>query len=222
MGRRALRKLDPTLDLSSFLFDPETIAAPFDAATFFGRVAPLEIEVGSGKGLFMQSACTAFPDRNFLGIEIVRKYAAHCAGRLAKRDLTNGKMLGGDAIKFFIEKLTDGCADAVHVYFPDPWWKKRHHKRRVMNEVFSRQIERVLRPGGELHFWTDVEEYYLGTLELLAAETKLIGPIEVSERSAEHDLDYRTHFERRMRKHSLPVYRSRYQTPSTENPGVAS
>ena len=61
---------------------------------------------------------------------------------------------------------------AVHVYFPDPWWKKRHHKRRVMTEQSVKDIERILTPSGTLHFWTDVEEYFHGTLELLAAHTR--------------------------------------------------
>lgn len=208
MGRRALRKLDPALDLTGFLFDLESLPKPFDAVALFGRDAPLEIEVGSGKGLFLQTATEVCPDHDFFGIELAHKYARHCAARLAKKRLTNGKVLSGDAIRFFHEWLPDRCAAAVHVYFPDPWWKKRHHKRRVMNEPFVQQIERVLKLDGKLHFWTDVEEYFQATLELLAAKTSLHGPEPELERPAEHPLDYRTHFERRMRLNALPVYRS--------------
>ena len=70
---------------------------------------------------------------------------------------------------------------------------------------------RTLQTGGKLHFWTDVEEYFRGTLELLANCTLLAGPLDVPERPAEHDLDFRTHFERRMRLHGEPVYRSEYE-----------
>ncbi len=190
MGRRALRKLATELDLSSWLYTLESpaLTRPFDPAPFFPQPGPLEIEVGSGKGLFLQTACESQPERNFWGIELAKKYAAHCAARLAKRQLTNGRMLSGDAIRFFEEWLGDASVDAVHVYFPDPWWKKRHHKRRVMNESFVRQIERVLRPGGRLHFWTDVEEYFQGTLEILREHTALCGPLPVPERQAEHRL----------------------------------
>jgi tRNA (guanine-N7-)-methyltransferase len=101
----------------------------------------------------------------------------------------------------------------VHVYFPDPWWKARHKKRRVMNEAFVREVERTLMPGGTLHFWTDVEEYFATTLELLAASTGLNGPLPVAEQPAQHDLDYRTHFERRMRLHGETVHRAEFRKP---------
>lgn len=211
MGRRALKSVDPALDLSDFLFTLDELPAPLVAHEFFGRTAPLEIEVGSGKGLFMQTACESQPERNFLGIEMARKYARHAAGRLAKRELANGKMISGDGLRLFREFLTDESVDAVHVYFPDPWWKDRHRKRRVMKPDFLRDIQRVLIPGGSLHFWTDVEEYFRTTLDLIAAEVSLEGPLPVTERPAEHDLDYRTHFERRMRMHGEPVYRSEFR-----------
>jgi tRNA (guanine-N7-)-methyltransferase len=120
-------------------------------------------------------------------------------------------MVHGDAQRLFAELLTDGSLAAVHVYFPDPWWKKRHQKRRVLNERFVRDVERKLEPGGALHYWTDVRERFDATLELIADETRLVGPLDVAERPAEHSLDYRTHFERRTRLANLPVYRAEFQ-----------
>jgi tRNA (guanine-N7-)-methyltransferase len=210
MGRRALRPIDPTLDLSRHLFVLEELAPAWDAAALFGREAPLEIEVGSGKGLFLSAAAAGDPQANFLGIEIMAKYARFAAARLAQRELANARMMHGDAQHFFKAWLGDACLRAVHVYFPDPWWKARHKKRRVMNEPFLRDVERTLVPGGRLHFWTDVEEYFNTSLELLAATTGLAGPYEVAEQPADHDLDYRTHFERRMRLHAAPVYRAEF------------
>lgn len=90
--------------------------------------------------------------------------------------------MSGDALRLLTEVIPDNALAAVHVYFPDPWWKKKHHKRRVFRSSFVRDIERVLVQGGSLHFWTDVEEYFRESLELLAAETKLVGPLEVAER----------------------------------------
>lgn len=211
MARRALRKIDPALDLARHFKLPAELPRPWDAAALFECAAPLEVEVGSGKGLFMLSAATNNPAHNFLGIEIATKYARFAAARLAKAGLANAVMVHGDAQPIFTELLPENSLAAVHVYFPDPWWKKRHAKRRVLNEQFVQQVERVLMPGGSLHYWTDVRERFDETLELLAAKTTLVGPLEVAEQAAEHDLDYRTHFERRMRLAELPVYRSEFR-----------
>jgi tRNA (guanine-N7-)-methyltransferase len=213
MARRALRKIGEGLDLSGSFLAVEDLPQPLDPATFFGRAAPLEVELGSGKGLFLSSAATAQPDRNFLGLEVARKYALHAAARLAQRELTNARMVFGDGLRVFREFLPDASLAAVHVYFPDPWWKARHRKRRVMNAEFLGQALRTLKPGAPLHFWTDVQEYFDTTLELIASLGTFEGPFEVSEAQPQHELDYRTHFERRMRLHNLPVYRSEFRKP---------
>ena len=232
MGRRALPKTDPTIEVGRHLFEvtdlfvaaPESSAAsesarlelrPFDLSPLFTRPElPLEVEVGSGKGLFMASASRAYPERNFLGVEIALKYAKFAASRLAKAERDNAVMFHGDAQIVLGRWLPSASCAAVHVYFPDPWWKKRHHKRRIMNPLFVKQIERVLVPGGSLHFWTDVEDYYRMALETLAEHSRLIGPQAVPELPAEHDLDYRTHFERRMRLNELQVWRAEFRKES--------
>ena len=103
---------------------------------------------------------------------------------------------------------------AVHVYFPDPWWKKRHRKRRVMNEAFLKDVVRTLCPaGGSISGPTSRSIFNRGSA-LVAEHTPLVGPLAVAERPAEHDLDFRTHFERRMRLNELPVYRSEFRKDS--------
>jgi len=212
MGRRALPKIDPAIDVSRHLFVVGELPERFDLTPYFANPhLPLEVEVGSGKGLFMASASRAYPERNFLGVEISGKYAKFAAARLAKEQRTNAVMFHGDAQIVFGRWLPDQSCAAVHVYFPDPWWKKRHHKRRIMNDSFVKQIERVLLPGGSLHFWTDVEGYFEMGLATLAEHTSLTGPLPVPELPAEHDLDYRTHFERRMRLHELQVWRAEFR-----------
>jgi tRNA (guanine-N7-)-methyltransferase len=219
MSRRALRKIDAALDLSGHLLTLDQLPRPWDQRAIYGRDAPLEVEVGSGKGLFLTQAAAARPEHSFLGAEISAKYARFCAARLAKRGLANARTIRGDAQRLLAEWLPSGSVAAIHVYFPDPWWKKRHKKRRVINEGFLRNVERVLEAGGRLHFWTDVEEYFLATLELAAARTQLAGPFEVQERLAESDLDYRTHFERRTRLGGQAVYRAEFQRPSNVGGG---
>jgi tRNA (guanine-N7-)-methyltransferase len=211
MGRRALRKIDPTIDLSRHLKTFEQLPRPWDAALLFGRVAPLEVEVGSGKGLFLRSTAAARAEVDLLGIEVVRKYAEFTAAALAKADVPNAIVVQADALRIFHELIPDGALAAVHVYFPDPWWKKRHKKRRVMRPSFVCDVERTLAPGGALHFWTDVEEYFETTLALLAAHTTFRGPLPVAETPAEHDMAYRTHFERRVRLAEEPVYRAEFR-----------
>ena len=220
MGRRALRRIDPHVDLGEYLYALEQFSAPHDMASLFARPAPLEIEVGSGKGLFLDTASEQIPLHNYLGIEVARRYARFTAARLASTRRANARVLQGDAEQLFEEFLETGQVHAVHVYFPDPWWKKRHHKRRVMNDRFLRNVQRVLAPTGRLHFWTDVQDYYESTLDRIAAATSLQGPERVWERPVSHDLDYRTHFERRTRLQNLPVYRAEFTAPGP-NPGCA-
>jgi tRNA (guanine-N7-)-methyltransferase len=211
MGRRALRKIDPALDLAGYYREANDLPSVFDPAALFEQNQPIEVEVGSGKGLFLATAARSRPDHNFLGIEIGRKYARFAAARLARQSSRNSLIVCGDALALFRQWIPVASLAAVHVYFPDPWWKKRHKKRRVLNADFLRDVERTLASGGRLHFWTDVEEYFQTTLKLIAATVQLTGPLPVAEQPAEHDLDYRTHFERRTRKSELPVYRAEFQ-----------
>ena len=211
MGRRALRKIDPTLDLSEHLKTLDDLPATCDSQTLFANAQPLEVEVGSGKGLFLATASASHPDRNFLGIEVAGKYARFVAAKLAKAQRTNAMMIHGDGLRLFREHTAAQSLAAVHVYFPDPWWKARHRKRRVMTKPFVEDIQRTLKPGGALHFWTDVAEYFDETLDLIAAVSNLQGPLEVPVVEPEHDLDYRTHFERRMRQHDLAVHRAEFR-----------
>jgi tRNA (guanine-N7-)-methyltransferase len=210
MGRRALPKIDPDLDYSSHFRVLEELPSPWNPDELFGREAPLEVEVGSGKGLFLQTTAQQYPDHNYLGIEVAHKYARFTAYRLAKRGLGNAIAMQGDGLRLFREMIPSDSLAAVHVYFPDPWWKTRHHKRRVLNELFLTDVYRTLAADGRLHFWTDVKEYFDATLELVATMNCFKGPLSVEEKAPEHSLDFRTHFERRTRLNDAPVYRSEF------------
>ena len=133
------------------------------------------MEVGFGKGLFLLSRPpTAIPDVNFVGVEIVRKYQLYTATRLAKRrpDATCASACA-DARLFLRDCVGAASLQAVHVYFPDPWWKKRHHKRRVFTAEFAAQCVRVLRPGGRLAWRRTWRIIAAGDAGLLAALPEL-------------------------------------------------
>src|SRR5262249_16064028 len=113
----------PSVDISPYVVAmPET---PVCWTEVFGNDHPVELEVGSGKGLFLANSANANPNRNYFGIEIAKKYAKEGAERLAKAGLQNAKMLPDDARLFLHEFVPVASLDAVHIYFPDPWWKNR-------------------------------------------------------------------------------------------------
>ena len=211
MGRRALRKIDPGLDLSNHWRDVSQLPDDWQLDQLFSRSAPLEVEVGSGKGLFLERVTAERSENNFVGIEISRKYCRFTAARLARRQRSNVIMLHGDAFTIFGQHIAVASLHAVHVYFPDPWWKKRHHKRRIMQASFLQDVIRSLAPQGRLHFWTDVRDYFETSLELVAGFSELQGPYDVTEEIPEHDLDFQSHFERRTRLGQRPVYRAEFE-----------
>jgi len=211
MGRRALPKIDHQVDLAGHLSFVDDLVEPFDPQSLFPKSQPLEIEIGSGKGLFVLQQSQRNEERNYLGNEIAKKYAQFAAFRLAQHERPNARMVSGDGLFMFRNLLPAECCVAVHVYFPDPWWKRNHRQRRVMRQPLITDIERVLKPGGELHFWTDVEQYFEESLKLIELHSTLIGPETVPESTPENDMDFRTHFERRMRMHGHDVFRSKFR-----------
>ncbi|HEX8199685.1 MAG TPA: tRNA (guanosine(46)-N7)-methyltransferase TrmB [Isosphaeraceae bacterium] len=201
----------PPLDPAPFTLDLTGREPPLSWAEVFGNDHPVELEVGSGKGLFLVNAATRNPAHNFLGIELARKYAGKAAERLAKRALPNAKVLPGDARVVLGRFVPPGSLRAVHIYFPDPWWKKRHKKRRVFAAPFVADVQRGLCAGGDFWMATDVEEYF-GVMTALMAQYPRFVPRPPPEPNApEHDLDYLTNFERKYRIEGRPIFRAHYR-----------
>lgn len=130
-----------------------------DFAALFGNPRPVEIEIGSGKGTFLVHRAKARPDINFIGIEWAREYCTHAADRMARWNLANVRILRTDAEVFFRNQVPDGSLLRVHIYFPDPWPKLRHHKRRLIQPRFVGILHRALRIGGEVAIVTDHRDY---------------------------------------------------------------
>lgn len=202
----------PRVDLKPWFLTLEDVPARTIVWNeLFGNDHPVEIEIGSGRGLFLLNSALARPDTNFLGIEYDYKEGRRAATRLKKRALPNARLLGADARIVAARYLADACAAAVHIYFPDPWWKRRHKKRRIFSPDFIAQVARILQPGGVLHAWTDVAEYFEVMQEVVAGIPRFRPLPPPDERQAEHDMDYHTSFERKKRKLGLPIYRARWE-----------
>lgn len=199
------------IDITPYTLDLSCCSLPIAWAEVFGNPHPVELEVGSGKGLFLANAAVANPSHNFLGVELAKKYARHAAERVARGRLTNVRVLPGDARLFLAQSVPPGSLRAVHVYFPDPWWKKRHKKRRVFSESLVADIERGLEPKGELWVATDVEEYFDVICDLVAGNQSF-ETIPIAEPlRPQHDLDYLTNFERKYRIEGRPIFRKHYR-----------
>ena len=210
------RPVPPPPDLRPwFLTLADIPPAPLALRDLFNNDQPVEVEVGSGRGLFLVNAGVTRPDTSFLGIEYDFKEARRAARRLQKRALGNVRLLGADARRVFSEYLPQASAVAVHVYFPDPWWKRRHKKRRIFNAEFLVQAARVLKPDGLLHAWTDVAEYFEVMTALVAENHDFVALPPPAERPPIHDMDYHTSFERKKRKLGLPIFRARWKRRAT-------
>lgn len=163
-GRVKLKSLQTTptagRQMSDVLVDPAPVAETVDFATLFPQPNPIEVEIGSGKGGFLVEAATARPDHNFLGIEYVEKFALYIADRVVRHDLTNVRVLSADASHLFIHRMPPASIDVLHIYHPDPWPKKRHHKRRLFQPSFVDAAVRALKPAGRWYIQTDHADYF--------------------------------------------------------------
>jgi tRNA (guanine-N7-)-methyltransferase len=139
----------------------------------FGNEHPVELEIGSGKGTFLVAVGEARPEHNYVGIEYARQYAVFAADRLRRRGLMNTRMVHGEATWWMRCHVPDGSLAAVHVYFPDPWPKARHQKRRLVQLPFLKEVHRMLRPGGMLRLVTDHADYFTHMQAMLSQQSDL-------------------------------------------------
>jgi tRNA (guanine-N7-)-methyltransferase len=139
-----------------------------DLPRLFGRVAPLVLEIGFGNGEHLLERSLAQPDKDFLGVEVHRPGIGHLLLAAAKAGVTNLRVIAHDAVEVLQQQLSPGSLDEVQLLFPDPWPKKRHHKRRIVQPEFVALVASRLGAGGRLHLATDWEPYAEDMLQVLS------------------------------------------------------
>jgi tRNA (guanine-N7-)-methyltransferase len=144
-----------------------------DAAAWFGREAPLLLEIGSGMGETTAALAATAPELNYLAVEVYRPGLAQLLMRAEELGLTNLRLIRGDAVRLLREHLAPGSLAGIRVFFPDPWPKARHHKRRLVEAGFAALAASRLAPGASLHLATDWEHYAEQMLAACTAEPSL-------------------------------------------------
>lgn len=147
----------------------ELADAPLDLDALFGRTAPRVLEIGFGMGDALAEMARAHPEQDFLGIEVHRPGVGNLLRRLAEQRSGNVRVICADAVEVLSRYLPDAALDAVHLFFPDPWPKRRHHKRRIVQPPFVALTAKKLKRGGRFHLCTDWEDYAVQMLEVLEA-----------------------------------------------------
>lgn len=173
---------------------------PVDFASLFGRVAPVVLEIGSGMGDATVTMAAADPGRDYLAVEVFPPGLGNLLAVVEESGLTNVRVASGDALVLVNSMLPEESLDAIHIFFPDPWPKVRHHKRRLIQRVNVAALLRRLRPGGTLHCATDWPHYAQQMIEVLGADPALSGG--VVQRPAQRPI---TKFEQRALAAGRPV-----------------
>lgn len=175
-----------------------------DLEKLFGNSNPVILEIGSGKGRFLISTATERPDVNLIGIEKALHYHRVIRDRVLKRGLTNVRLINHDAFLVMRDMLSDESIGEVHVYFPDPWPRTKHQKRRIIRPEALKEMRRVLVPGGSGIYVTDHQEYFEAAAPAVEAEFR-------SERRVPGPDDPpRTNYEAKYRNEGRPIYEIRF------------
>ncbi|MHC4396418.1 MAG: tRNA (guanosine(46)-N7)-methyltransferase TrmB [Planctomycetota bacterium] len=185
----------------------EDLDGEIDFAQIFGRTGPVHIEVGVGKGTFLINQAKAQPEVNFLGIEWARKYYRFAVDRAGRWALRNVRIIRTGAAGFLADFVPDDSVDCLHIYFPDPWPKKRHHKRRFVSPANAEQFLRCLKTSGCIRIATDHADYFEQIREVLAEKSDRLEETEfLPTVGADQGEWVGTNFERKYLKEKRPIY----------------
>ena len=157
-------------DYQTVSLKAEDLGGKVDFSRIFGRSGCVNIEIGCGKGAFLLSQAMARPCDNFLGIERTGRYYRFAVDRIGRWGLANVRIIHADASVFLAEFVADASVDCFHIYFPDPWPKKRHNKRRFICQANLGTMIRCLTPAGQIQIATDHPDYFEQIRMLLLAE----------------------------------------------------
>ena len=146
---------------------------PLDLERTFGRRAPKILEIGFGMGETTAAIAAAHPENDYLGIEVHTPGVGSLLKRIDERGIGNLRLIQHDAVEVLREMIAPGALDGAHIFFPDPWPKKRHHKRRLVQPDFVALLASRIKPGGYVHLATDWQEYAEQMLAVLSAEPML-------------------------------------------------
>jgi tRNA (guanine-N7-)-methyltransferase len=183
----------------------ESLARPIVWSQLFGNEHPVELEIGMGKGTFLTDQAKARPETNFFGIEYANWFWRYASDRLRRNGCLNARTVRAEAGYFCKEFLAGGSLSALHIYFPDPWPKKRHQKRRLIQAGFVLEIRRILRPGGRVQIVTDHEDYYQQIQEVVNGSGMKV--IDYDRPGSAGDGEFAgTNFERKYRRQGRPFF----------------
>ena len=197
-GRTTVGQAKAFEDMGPKFLQPYT-AAPLDFAAAYGRVAPTILEIGFGMGEATAHIAALMPEKNFLCCEVHTPGVGALLKRIAEQSLSNIRILQHDAVEVIDHMLPLASLDGAHIFFPDPWHKKKHNKRRLIQAPLIAKLAARLKPGGYLHCATDWQPYAEQILEVLSAEALLRNTADASNGGYAPKPDYRplTKFENR-------------------------
>ncbi len=203
--------LQVVTDLRPYFTALDEVHGLLDWPVVFGNDNPVELDLGCGRGKFLFDSSIDHPQTNWLGVELDFSEGRRGAKRLAKRLLPNGRIIGGDAKQFLTNHVREHSVAAAHVYFPDPWWKRKHAKRRLFTDEFANILARVVVHGGFVHSWTDVGDYYEVISALMNHHPQFSPLPPPPEPDGADDEDFLTGFHRRGKRMGCTIYRGLWQ-----------
>jgi tRNA (guanine-N7-)-methyltransferase len=194
-------------DYPSVALSSEYLDGKLDFMRVFGRAAPVHIEIGCGKGTFLLNQATARPEADFVGIERANKYYRYAVDRIGRWGLKNVRIIRTDAVAFLADGVPGSSVDCFHIYFPDPWPKKRHHKRRFFNAGNLDLLLTALKPAGSIRVATDHAEYFQVISGLIEASSDRLKHIDfLPAAGADVGEWVGTNFERKYLRENRPIY----------------